>query len=1446
MFLLQFRPVQGFVSQRIAAYLSKELNTTVSVGSVYFKPFSSITLKHLYIEDLDRDTLLYVEDFSGRLNFRSIRRSRITIGNIELDNGTFSLKKYRDNSTNLTFIQDYFRPTKTGAKKEEGLELIFSDVSFKGMDLKYRDYSSAVTESGINYGDVHLSALGGTLRDIDLKTHIFKASLEGLTFREKSGLIVEELSTLAIIDSTSMEFSNLNLSLNESHLSDYVRFDYESFTDFKDFLNKVKVTGDFKSSKIRSVDIAYFAPQILVTQFDVYITGLLSGTVNDLSGNNIEIRSGRDTWLQGDLKIKGLPNIEQTLFDMNLKRLMSTRKDLEILIGGLSRKTNFELPLIFDRFGRIDYQGRVTGFYNNFIAQGIFHTQLGDLITDVNLDIRAIGKYSGDVYSPDFNVGRLLNYSDLGKASFRANVVGAGFSFEQLEEKLTGHFDFVEYKGYRYRNITVDGDYRNEQFTGNIDVRDENLVLDFNGNLNFESEVFKYDFLAHVERLNLKELNFYDDSLSISGNFDANFTGNNLSNIDGRLLIENLIIEGPQDSSLVDSILLYTQLESDQRTLAIESGILDTRINGQLDLKTLPSYFKSLTKHYIPSLAIDVTEFNKQEFDFELVLKDFEPISLIFAPQVSIPFEGFMSGRFSSEDNVAIINGYFPELYYKKNKVSNIIIDQITGMDALHLSVTADQINFTDSLYINNINMATVLRNDSLNFNVKLSDVNASNQLDLNGLVEFNLNEQVQLSLLPSRIIINREEWQVLEKVNFDFENDGLTLNGFGLSQGRQHVKLDGTISKSDTDVLNVDFENFLLSTFNPLSRPFGVDLQGEMNGHVEVTSLLNTPYIFADLDAESIVYNDTHLGDMAIHAGLDPKSQLVDLDVDIKKQGMETVKLSGTYNPEEDVEPLNLNVVMNQAELILFQPFLKNLVTDLKGKATANLQVGGTLSEPLIDGSAELNDASFIVNYLKTAYTIDEVVKIENSKIILEDVRIRDKNQNEAIANGSVDMRNPLNPEIHSDIKASNFMVLNTSARDNPLYYGTAYGTGTFRFNGPTDNMNIVIDAYTNSGTVINLPLNSAEAVSDNDFITFVSRDSNEVVQKRSHFQGLTMSLDLNVTPEARAVIFTDLGRLSGNGDGLLSMKISSLGDFEMFGDYLISNGEFEFTAQDFINKKFEINRGGSIRWTGDPTEALINLTAVYDVRTSVRPLYIAAGRGTATDQRVMTQAEMILSGNLLHPDISFGINFPTDSYIQDELQSYLSDMNNVNQQALSLIVRRSFAPGTGTDLTRELNSTVLSAGTELAFNQLNNIISQSLNLNFVDFNIRSFNEASASIRLWSNRLILTGGVTDRRAELNDFNVFGKEVVSDIEALYLIRKSGTLLFRASNRLNNRNFLNPTDEYISAVGLVYRQEFDTFGEFLKRLLFFRRSEDVNKGESAVDESIHHPPNEHDE
>src|SRR5690606_27476639 len=528
------------------------------------------------------------------------------------------------------------------------------------------------------------------------------------------------------------------------------------------------------------------------------------------------------------------------------------------------------------------------------------------------------------------------------------------------------------------------------------------------------------------------------------------------------------------------------------------------------------------------------------------------------------------------------------------------------------------------------------------------------------------------------------------------------------------------------------------------------------------------------------------------------------------------------TYDAKAENDKLDIKAHFNHSELILFQPLLGKLVSDVSGTISADLRVSGSAAAPKISGRCRLDDAGFTVNYLKTPYRIDDEFMLTNSIIHLDDLVITDPRNNRAIANGRVDLRNARIPDIRVTVDATNFLVLNTTYRDHPSYYGTAYGTGKFSFDGPTNAMQMNIQAITDAHTRFHIPLNAVGTVSDNDFIRFVSQDTLNTPQTRRHlFQGLSMNMDLQITPDAETSLYTDLGELTGRGEGTISLRMSSLGDFEMFGDYTINTGKFTFTAQDFINKIFEINEGGTIRWTGQPTDATVNLAAVYGQRTSLGPLYNAAGRETV-EQRVLAHAVMNLNGSLMRPDITFGLNFPNDPYVNDELQSYLSDVNNINQQALSLIVRRSFSPGSATDFSRELNNTLLSAGTELAFNQLSNLISQSLNIKFVDLNIRSLNDASASLRFFNDRLFFTGGVADMR-NVNDLNVFSDRIVTDAELRYLIRKDGRLVLRGSNRLNSRNFLPLTinENYVSALGLVYRQEFYTFQEFFRRLVSIR-------------------------
>ncbi len=471
----------------------------------------------------------------------------------------------------------------------------------------------------------------------------------------------------------------------------------------------------------------------------------------------------------------------------------------------------------------------------------------------------------------------------------------------------------------------------------------------------------------------------------------------------------------------------------------------------------------------------------------------------------------------------------------------------------------------------------------------------------------------------------------------------------------------------------------------------------------------------------------------------------------------------------------------------------------------------------------------------MKTPYLINDRVTVEKSVINVEGLVLKDTlNGTGTIGKGGkVDLNNLSNPTIDVTLVTNNLMALNTAFKDNHMYYGTAYASGDFSFSGPIDNININIDASTEAGTVFNIPLNTSATVGDYEFIKFVSHsDTAKVVAKPRAFNGVTLNFNLRADEKTTVIITTDYGKLTGTGQTRnLNLKINSLGDFDMFGDFNITSGKFEFTAKNFISKNFTVKPGGYIHWTGNPSNAEINLNALYEVRTDISNLYIAAGTTSPKGKsQVLVQAELVITKSLIHPNIEFDFNFPTEPSIKDDLATYLNDINNRNQQALSIIVRRNFSPGTGNSLTNEVVGTGVSAVSEFAFNKLNNLISQS-NIKNVDFTLRSFNDASASVRLFNERLRLNGSLYTNTGNgdiinnpTNLLNSSFNNLNKDFEASYLIRPDGNLTARYSYRLLNTTTLNSYTgagyaQYVNGLGLVYQRDFDTFGEFI---YIFRR------------------------
>ncbi|MEJ5964244.1 translocation/assembly module TamB domain-containing protein [Pedobacter immunditicola] len=1420
--------MQTFVAKKAATYLSQELNTTVSLSGIYIKPFKSVVIEGLLVLDKQNDTLLNTPKLLVDLNQFSLKKRIIDVSSIQLNDGAFFLKSYKNGSTNLDFILNYF---KSGAepsvkKKKKPFELTFNRIIINNLRFKYKNQKIDTVIKGVNFDDIYLSGFNGIFEGLNTSEHILQTNIKNLTFKEKSGFFLKNLSALTTVDTNQIELKKLLLITNQSRLTDYFQMSFEKFGDFKDYFNKVRMKANFKDSRLAAKDIAYFTSALEGMNLNIDIDGQISGLVNNLRAKQLSVRAGKATYIKGDFNVRGLPNLKETFMDLKIDMAGSNKKDLDELLTSTTGKKAKGIPEIISKFGNFNFNGTFTGFQNDFIAYGEFKTKLGRVVSDVNMKIDKAGvpSYSGYVKTYDFNIGQLLNEKSLGRVTSAVNIKGRGTEINNLTENIDGDIRYIDFNNYRYQNVSVNGIFAKKRFDGNLKINDKNVQLVFSGGVNLNPDLPVFNFHATIRNAKLKALKLTQDSMKIDADFNTNFSGDNLNNIQGDLYIGNIQLNNAKGIYDIDSVQLTARGIGIDRDLTIQSDVLDASIKGQYDLNTLPSYYKHLAKTYIPSLKTEIVKYGTQNFQFNLVIKKFAPISELLVPGLEIEDQAILVGNFDSRNRVATLNGFVKKLSYRGLTVNNIIIDENTTNTQLHAIITSDRVDLNDSLLVKNVNISNILRNDSLLLNIKLSDADDVNQLDLNGLVEFATNNTARISILPSLLTINNEEWAIQEKVQINFNQGKTQIDNFDLSNGKQKLTIDGLISDDPADLLQVGFEDFQLKTLNPFMKGFGVKLAGNLNGKTGIYSILKSVRIKDDIRIDSLNFNDTYIGSLTDTSSFDKLHNTANIYTRILANDQETLRLDGALDLKEKL--IDVTVRLDDSKLAILAPFVKKLVSNLQGSISSDLRIHGPFDKPRINGTLALDKAQLTVNYLQTTYTITDEVSVDNSVIHIEDLKLLDKDGNVATGNGTVDLNNISYPDLNVVVNALDFMALNTTSKDNPMYYGQAYATGTFIFRGPTNKMFIGIDAKTEKGTVFNLPLNSSETVMSKDFITFVSKDTTQFVKKQTSFDGLTMSFKLGVDANSTANIFTTLGKLSGRGDGDLSLEINSFGDFEMTGDYIIESGSFDFTAQEVINKKFTIRQGGSIRWTGNPSAAQIQLKAIYSLRANLDALYKAANRSETSNnsmERVLTEVEMGLTGLLLKPDIKLDIFFPSNPAIKDELQAYFNDPNNLNLQAFSLIIRRSFAPGNGEeDLGQQLTSGVTSTATELLFNQFNNVLS-SLNLDFVDINIRSFSEANASFKFFNDRIVLNAGIVDRQST-NDLSIgFGKSNVGgEVELLALLKKDGTLIGKLANKPPTQQsiFINSginQNNNVTSVGLIYSQQFDNFRELLQKI-----------------------------
>lgn len=1388
----------------------------------------------------------------------SISKRELNISNLILSNAQINLVQYKgEKDFNFQFIIDEFSSTDTLKLDTVYRDLFVGGLSLENTGFVYRNEHDTEITKGVNYSDIVAENINGNINDIKLNRDTIWGMIDHLSFQEKSGFVLKNLTASAVISPEFLVLEQLKIKTPESDIAaTNFSFNYKTYSDYADFNSKIKITAKFEKSKIEMADIAFFAPDLIGIHKSISISGNVNGTINDLKGKNLDIHLGEASQFVGNVDLSGLPNIEETFIHLKIDRLVTTATDLrQIPIPPFSEHKMLEIPENIDLLEKASFKGVFSGFYNDFVTYGQLSTALGEVSSDISLQQdskKNTTVYRGKVKSSDFNIGKFLALdSYLGKISIDAAIDGQGFERETVKASLKGTVKNIEFNNYNYKNIVVEGDIAKKIFKGILSIKEENIDMDFNGNIDFSESIPALDFVSTINGANLTALKFIkNDTLTtnLSAQLKVQVKGNTVDNLLGEVKINNTVYTQNKNVYKLQYLDLTASETNGVRAIKLSSDFADADISGKLSVMELKSSLNQMLSKYIPSYAVNKKEKTipkLQDIQWNIQLKKTDALSKLFLPQIKINQGASLTGSYSSIRNQFLLKGKVPQMNLYGEQFENWRINISTENNALLLNTSCEKIAFSDSLWVKGFAMNNKVYHDTIDLRMTWDNNSTTNYKgDISSLITFGKQDKIKIKFFPSEVTIADSVWSINSANEIVVDSlRTITIKDFSFKNKSQVIQIEGVVSENPKDQLQFSLINFNLTNLNSLTKTSGLNLKGTVSGNTSVSDMYNKILFSSSLDFTDFFINDEPLGKGSVRASWNKERDVIDMNGSFSRGIVPNLKFTGLYYPSKKQNNIDIDISVQTIRLQVFEEFIKEYCTNLNGQLSGNLSIKGTLENPSVSGKVKVWAKKIKVNYLNTVYKFpeQEIIINENS-FGIENFIVSDENDNKAIVNGKVYHDQFKKIQLDFDVHAQKFMCLNTTESLNNLYYGKAFVTGTINVFGYIDNVSIDASVKTDKISIGNrteytrifIPLSGPEEVSESNFITFIKKDNVSTDKPESNYKlnlsGLQMNFDVEATPDAEVQLIFDSKNgdiIRGKGRGNIKMQISTLGDFNMYGSYVIEEGDYLFTLQNIINKKFKIEKGGVIKWNGIPYDADVNLSAIYQVKTSLSPFSRLEGDSSKADtKRYPVNCKLLMTGNLLTPAINFDIDLPgVDENTKQTVKGYINTEQEMNKQIFSLLVLNSFVtPAQIRDIgISETNRGITGSAatsTELLSNQLSNWLSQISNDFDIGVNYRPGDQLSSdelevalSTQLFNERMNIDGNVG-----VSNNNQNANNIVGDVNVEYKISEDGKFRVKAFNKANNNILVTANAPYTQGIGVFYREEFNTFEELYKRYL----------------------------
>lgn len=1178
----------------------------------------------------------------------------------------------------------------------------------------------------------------------------------------------------------------------------------------------------------------------------------LRGGLDSIFAQNMQLTFRNQSLFSGDIAIFNPTELGSMYVEARCNDLYCNDVLLRDLLSQLQIKP-FALPSIINQLGDVHYRGNIYGRLELLNLRGSFSTLLGAI--HVNGDIKSDTAlqhiaFHGHVATNSFQIGKLLNHTDLGAITLQADVNGTLAAQQLVYCTAKADIHQLEYKGYNYQQLRLDAELRPQEVNGHLRINDENISLIIDGLADWSMEDTRLDMTMQLSNFKPSALHLIDQypelalgattyiSLYTSGK------GNELlDHMTGYVIIDSLQIQNGAQQTTMEQFKLL--IDSDHKDgmpfhqMRVQSDYMTANLSGSFQYSTLPATIQHLTHLYLPSVVKHptISSNGNNNLDFYAYFRNLDSITQVFDPELEFPSFPTIKGYIRESNQQIGLQAFIPQLNTSGAKMENLTIALDNEDNQLGLSIslvnhlpqnnpTAAKLgDIKTNIYLN-------AQEDELDLLVELGNTDSVRNEGvihaISKLSNYNNQSQLDIQVLPSNFILNDSAWSIGQSnITYVPASKLLKVNNFALNTDYQSITVNGRASALATDSLTVTLQNINLDYLLSYTEANKViSIMGPVTGQADIYSIFSEPMLEAQAQIPHGGLNGVYLGDVIAEATLDRENKSILIHGQIVDSTQyQVAQVNGKVIPAK--KWWGLDITCDSLDINFIDAWTKNIIANPQGRAYGQVKVEGQQRKVWVTGKALAKDAQVTLPQIGVTLYMSDSIFLDSTQIRFPNIAVTDKFGNKGLFTGTLSHKYFLNFQYDLRAQANKMMLMNLPANQQSFFYGQVFGTGDVHIYGDDTDCQIDVKAKTEANTKFYLNINSASQATTSDFITFVQPDTSshyllnllrptQTKARATESKSRTrLSLEGNVSPDADIIILLggDDG-IRGRGEGNLKLTYESPSEnIEMQGNYTLHSGKFDYSIGNFVRRSFTIREGSQITWDRDPLAPQIDAYGYYHTTASLRDLFGSESSQIATNRTsVPVNCVLHMTDQLFNPMLSFSIELPqSDESVQSQVRSMINTDEMLMRQVIYLLVfNRFYTPdylqntqNVGLNETYSLLSSTITG-------QINSWLSKLTDVFTMGFNFRTDGEGETASQEYEanfqihpiNQLVINGNFGYRYNDLSNRPFFG-----DLDIEYILTENGKLRAKAFTHTVDKYSLRQANT-VQGVGFVFKHDFN--------------------------------------